>query len=642
MKSNASNNTSSRRSRAGWVLSGAIALLLSACGGGGDAAPGAKPAINSASSQPGTSTTPAGSADGITLTLALTSGADASASLAIGKPLTVSATVLDLAGKPVANALVVFSLDTALVALTPVGAVATDASGKASVTLTPAGISRSGATRLTALAASNASTAQAAVTVTVAAPKISLNQVTPATSPAMLQAYGSSVVTLDVLSSGFLLSSLPASISLHSSCGAIDRASLPASVTTVAGRAQFTYTDKGCARADTIVASVDGDGASVNINLAAASPGATSIEVGSISPPDSSIVIQGAGGAGRSETATVGFKVLDKSGLPVANQVVTFATISTKAVRLSQSSGTTDLNGEVVTNLISGTEPTAVRVSATLANGLSTVSDTITVTTGLPIQNAFSLSATEFNIEGFNYDDVRTDIKLLLADQFGNPVADGVPVVAQTDSGAIGSAARGGCTTLNGSCTMSLRSQNPRYGDDASAPSGRAGVATIQVSTLAGTNVPLTGQIAVFFSGSVATNITLLNPPAGVSFVGGKLAASSPDCKPVVVQFRLSDVRHNPMPAKSTLLLDAAMKMSASAYPALVPSIAPRYTNGYVLGDQGSEHTVALTPDADCSPGGPIKSVGSGMLTLTTPMGNTTSIPVTLNFDAVPPTPKTP
>ncbi len=630
MKSIARSN---KMTRAGCALAGAVALLVAGCGGGGSTEPGTIPAINSAG--PGSASNP-GAAEGITLKLELSGAASATSSLAPGKPLTVTATVLDKAGKPVVNALLAFSVDPTLVQTNPAqGQLATDAAGKATIVLTPLGIFRSGASLLSVMAQSGAAVAQAQLTITVSDPKITLNQITPTANPALLQAYGATVVTLDALTDGALLSSIPVTVKLTSNCALLDRASLPDSVTTVAGRAQFTYTDKGCAQSDTIVATVDGTDAVVRVNLTAASPSATSIEVGEIVPASSSIVIQGAGGNGRSETALVRFKVLDKSGLPVSNQTVSFATISTKAVRLSHTGGTTDINGEVTANLISGTEPTAVRVVATLANGLSTVSDTITVTTGLPIQAAFSLSATEFSVEGFEYDDVTTDIKLLLADQHGNPVADGVPVVFQTDSGAIGTADRGGCTTVNGRCTVPWRSQNPRFGNDASAPQKRAGVATIQVSTLTASNVPLTGQISVFISGSHATNIEMIGAPAGVTYMNGTLSATSADCAAVSASLRLSDARRNPLPVKTSLLLEAAVKMTGVAYPNTVPSVAPRFINGVVSGDQGSVHAIAMVPDPSiCEQGGPKTINASGLLTIKTPLGNTTTVPVRLSYRA--------
>jgi hypothetical protein len=92
------------------------------------------------------------------------------------------------------------------------------------------------------------------------------------------------------------------------------------------------------------------------------------------------------------------------------------------------------------------------------------------VSTGFTDTNIIFTECSSYNIEGYNYDDTQTAVSLLLADQFGNPVADNTPVVFQTDSGAIGSASRGGCNTQNGDDAVTFRSQNPRYNSDAAAP----------------------------------------------------------------------------------------------------------------------------------------------------------------------------
>ena len=52
---------------------------------------------------------------------------------------------------------------------------------------------------------------------------------------------------------------------------------------------------------------------------------------------------------------------------------------------------------------------------------------------------------------------------ILLADQSGNPVADGTPIVFQTNLGAIGSSDKGGCNTVNGGCAVDFRTQAPRF-----------------------------------------------------------------------------------------------------------------------------------------------------------------------------------
>jgi len=611
------------------------ALLLVACGGGGSDTPGATPAIGSSGPDAGGgTTTPAV----LTATLALT-GVDAAATttLALGKPVLAIVTVRDKLGAPAANALLTLSVDPLLVTMTPATVqVATDSLGKATVTLNAAGITGSGATQVTALVQYGAESATAQAVLTVAAPKLSFTQVAPVAQPAPVAAYGAMLVTLDVANDGALLSTLPVTINLASTCATAGRATLPASVTTVQGRAQFTYQDKGCAQADSIAAAIAGSAATASVSLAVASPDATSIEIGDVVPADASIVIQGAGGNGRTETARIRFRVLDKNGAPVANQAVAFSTVSTKAVRLAEASGVTDANGDVFANLVSGTEPTAVRVVAKLVNGLSTVSDTITVTTGLPVQLAFSLSAESFNFEGYDYDDVSDTIKVLLADQFSNPVADGVAVVMQTDSGAIGTSARGGCVTVNGGCTAPLRSQNPRFGTDAGAPQQRAGLATITVSALAANTTPLGGQIAVFLSGSSVGNVSLVGTTAGVTLAGGTFTAVTSSCGAVNFAVRLSDARRNPLPAGSSLTFDGAVLLAGNAYPASVPSVAPAYTSGFVTGDQGSVHTLAVVPDpATCVPGGSKTATGSANLVLTTPRGNTSLVPVVVRYPAM-------
>lgn len=501
------------------------------------------------------------------------------------------------------------------------------------------GATGSGATLVTVLAAYGGATAKSQLAVTIAAPALSFNQVAPQANPAPLAAYGAALVTLDVLNDGTLLSGFPVTINLASACASAGRATLPASVTTVQGRAQFTYQDQGCAQADSIHATIAGSTAGAAVNLAVAVPDAVAIEVGAIVPATASIVIQGAGGNGRTETAQVTFHVRDKTGAPVVNQAVAFSTISTKAVRLSQPDGVTDASGNVVASLASGLEPTAVRVVATLPNGLSTVSDTITVTTGLPAQLAFSLSAQSFNIEGYDYDDAGDEIKVLLADQFSNPVADGVPVVLQTDSGAIGTSDRGGCLTVNGRCTVDLRSQNPRYGADATAPQKRAGLATITATTLAGSAAPVTGTVAVFLSGSHVANVSLAGAVAGVALANGAFTIDAASCGAVNFAVRLSDARRNPLPAASTLAFDNVLLLAGNAYPATVPSVAPVYVNGFVTGDQGAVHTLSLQPDATCDAAGPRAVTGSANLVLTTPLGNTSVFPIALRFHAKADTP---
>ncbi len=614
--------------------------ILSACGGGGDNSPGAVPGINSQTPiSSGNGNGNGGTTAKSTLVLTLANGAGAATNfLSVSSALTATAVLKDAAGKPIPNALVAFSADPSMATLAPSsGTVLTDSEGKATVRLSAPSLQANGAGLLKVAASVGDQAVLAEATFSIGAPNISLRVVSPTTSPSLLKAYGSGVITLDVLSNGNVLADETQSISLASPCVSAGKASLASEVSTISGRGQVVYRDLGCAQSDTVTASIAGTSATAKIDFKISPPDAAAIDVATIVPADRSIVIKGSGGSGRSESATVKFRVVDQFGNPLANQKVTFATISTKAVALSKTTDVTDAAGEVSTSVNSGTQPTAVRVQATLDSGLSTISDSITVTTGLPIQAGFSLSSESYNIEGLQYDNVQTELLLLLADQFGNPVADGTPVVFQTDSGAVGTSDRGGCTTVNGSCTVQLRSQNPRYSTDVSAPQGRAGMATVSVSTSDNTTVPLTGQLRVFFSGSHANVARIENGSISpVTDAGLKLQTAS--CEPMQVQIRVSDVLRNPMPRNTTLELINQTNLAAAILPATVPSTAPVLTNGLVLGDQGTRHVITLTPDAGkCVVGGASKATGSAQVTITTPMDNVTSFPVSLTYPVATP-----
>ena len=104
---------------------------------------------------------------------------------------------------------------------------------------------------------------------------------------------------------------------------------------------------------------------------------------------------------------------------------------------------------------------------------------------------------------------------MLLADAFGNPVADGTPVVFQTNLGSIGSSSMGGCTLVNGGCEVDFRTQHPRTallnqpatpcntGPGASDDIMRPGVATVCASTATAAGT-LFARTFIVFSGSNA------------------------------------------------------------------------------------------------------------------------------------------
>lgn len=79
---------------------------------------------------------------------------------------------------------------------------------------------------------------------------------------------------------------------------------------------------------------------------------------------------------------------------------------------------------------------------------------------GVPDQNSLSLSVTEYNPRGRNFDGTEVIVTARLADQLNNnaTIPDGTPVYFATEGGSIEPV----CTTSGGSCSVTWTSQNPR------------------------------------------------------------------------------------------------------------------------------------------------------------------------------------
>ena len=143
-----------------------------------------------------------------------------------------------------------------------------------------------------------------------------------------------------------------------------------------------------------------------------------------------------------------------------------FTAVPADSVTLNASSGTTNASGQVIATVNSKSSPTSVIIKAAVRDrsSISTQSDTLTVTTGVATPSGFDLSASKFNLD-YDLSGDSSKLTVRIVDANGNPVADGVPVVAQADFGAVGTSGRGGCTTVNGVCSVDYTVQNPRPTD---------------------------------------------------------------------------------------------------------------------------------------------------------------------------------
>lgn len=259
----------------------------------------------------------------------------------------------------------------------------------------------------------------------------------------------------------------PATVTFSSVCVAQGLASVGQPVQTSTGIVTASYAASGCSGADqlTATATVGGQALSATGTVTVAPASIGSIVYESATP--TSIALKGTGNTARPESSTVVFRVLDSTGGPRAGATVNFTlNTSVGGLSLQPSSGTTGPDGRVQTTVQAGTVASTVRVTATVTNvtpNIGTQSSQLTVTTGIPDQDSFSLAVQCPNVEAWRTDGRQVAVTARLADRFNNPVPDGTAVTFTTEGGRIQSQ----CTTISnatesGFCAVTWTSSDPR------------------------------------------------------------------------------------------------------------------------------------------------------------------------------------
>jgi hypothetical protein len=229
------------------------------------------------------------------------------------------------------------------------------------------------------------------------------------------------------------------------------------------GTINATYTARGCSGNDEVTAQTILNGTSfsaeVTINTTAA-------PLGSITFTNAEPNIIGIKNSGAiPEQSVVSFKVTNTSGGPVPNQDVTFELDSSVGgIFLSNAQGITNQSGIVTTTINAGSIPVPVRITATAnQNGTisKAVSSSLVITTGIADADSFSVGAVTPNIEGWERDGISTQIVARAADRYNTPVPDKTSIAFQAEGGVINPS----CETINGVCSVTFTSQNPRPQD---------------------------------------------------------------------------------------------------------------------------------------------------------------------------------
>lgn len=474
-----------------------LTALLASCGGGGSASgdctsvdptrnanlPGC-PVVAPTPGTPGT-TTPAVTMMPLALTLSDQNGA-ATTTVSAAMPGVLQTVVRDSTGALLANATVSFTSTDATMQFVPAsGSALTDSAGVARITL-QAG-SQAGAFTANAIAVKGTLAASGSLGYSASFPTLSLSAMT--ISPSPLSAGGTASVSVTV-QNGTAAFTPVQMVSFSSPCSLAGKATLSSPVATVGGVATTSYIDKGCGGSDTITASTALGGATTSQTGTLQVVSAAAGQIAFVSATPQNIALLGTGGPGRQESSTVVFKVMSASGAPISGIVVDFTLFGvpvqtgTGGIVISPTSASTGADGTVSTTISAGTVNTPVRILATVRGSspsITSLSDQLVVSTGIPDQNGMSLSTEIFNVEGANHDGcisgIGSVVRVSLSDHFRNPVPDGTAVSFTAEGAVIGASCRTGLVMkimngvetwekgVPGVCTVNFCSAAPRVAD---------------------------------------------------------------------------------------------------------------------------------------------------------------------------------
>ncbi|MFM6991584.1 MAG: hypothetical protein ACKOWD_09860 [Rhodoferax sp.] len=371
----------------------------------------------------------------------------------------IRASYTDASGVAINAKLISFSVSTNAGAATLGDTTATTANGQAFVNVSPAAATSSGAATVTATVGGLTATVDFSISGTTA----TLGSLVFGINP--LAASGNTSVRVPVTANGNPASGV--NVSFAASCGAVSPSTTTSGDT---GYASTTYSavkpdGTSCNGATTLTATGPGSAISTG-NLTVNTPSASAINFVSATPSQMFIT-----GSGASSQSVLKFKVLDASGGASQSTPVTVSLQQNPGgVGLNAVGSVTDItpisdsNGVITVSVYAGSYPGPVQVKASLPAdpGVYAYSTNLTVLSGPPSQNHFSISVSTFNVEGLNWDGTTTSLTARVADRQGNAVPAGTVVNFTSSGGQIGGSCVIALADGIASCSTTFASQNPR------------------------------------------------------------------------------------------------------------------------------------------------------------------------------------
>lgn len=431
----------------------ATALALAGCGGG-DGYYGKTP-----DTETGNSSEVVKDVNISNIELKDTNGTNALTITVAGATATVKVT--DSEGKAISGALVTFSSTGGVEFGTTNGAVLTNAEGEASISVKPIDAATdTGSYQLSAsVEHEGTSVTTASYNFSLQASKITLVDVK--VGETTLNSGASTNITLKTQDANTNANQNNVTVNFTASCGTFEPTTVVSSnqgdVTT--SYKAIAADGKLCAGKQTItvLGSNIAEAKTIEVSIAA-------IEANSLVYTSDAVNL-GIEGSGSASSGQVEF-TLYANGTPAANQDVkvellkapedlSFVTFNNRDSQIVKS----DSQGKVIVNLYPGNKPGPVEIKAALVSNKNVfaLSKDVAVATGRVYQNGLSLSVSKNSLQTDKDGDTAT-VTAMMADRNGNRVPDGTVISFVAEGGSI----EPNCASVDGACTVTLRTQNPR------------------------------------------------------------------------------------------------------------------------------------------------------------------------------------
>lgn len=270
-------------------------------------------------------------------------------------------------------------------------------------------------------------------------------------------------------------------VSFGSTCADRDPARAEFSKKTLdvsSGNVSVTYKAKGCSGTDVVTFKLyeasGTDGAQGEVlalatgNIKVAPPEVGTIDFVELTNPAMSM--QKIANKVLPSSTSVSFAVRDKNANPIEGKTVEFELSNTAGgIELATSSAITNEAGVATVIVTPGTTHATTRVKATTtANDgntkIFTSSLPISITSGLPDQESFDISADVFNPGAYDINNVEVKVTVNAGDHFNNPVPNGTVINFTAESGLIDPF----CETDKGVCQVTWKSSGTRPGNHVS------------------------------------------------------------------------------------------------------------------------------------------------------------------------------